>query len=185
MSSIHKCVSHFHKIWTRRIKENKGEKNKKNEQPWTLVYTLVLQTMSCPLKCFFWFRPIGFPSKMMQCGLNHNLICFGLEPLSKGLRTNLKFLTNRNAWFHWTLLLGPLSKGLRTNFKFLTNKNAWFHWTLLFGPLSKVVLNIWLMFQKHLVLWSSLTLSNVGSHPKVVTCYSTILVQILLPWQKL
>ncbi len=80
------------------------------KKPWTLAYILVLQTMSSPLNCFFWFGPIGVPSKMMPCTLNHNLICLGLGPLSKGLGTNLKFLTNRNAQFHWTLLLGPLSK---------------------------------------------------------------------------
>jgi hypothetical protein len=46
----------------------------------------------------------------MPCKLNHNLICLSPEPLSKGLGTILKLLTNRNAQFHWTLLLGPLSK---------------------------------------------------------------------------
>jgi hypothetical protein len=46
----------------------------------------------------------------MPCRLNHNLICLGLGLLSKGLGTNLKLLANRNAQFHWTLLLGPLSK---------------------------------------------------------------------------
>jgi hypothetical protein len=37
--------------------------------------------------------------------------------------------------------LGPLSKGFETNLKLLTNKNARFHWTLLLGTLSKVGLS--------------------------------------------
>jgi hypothetical protein len=53
---------------------------------------------------------IGFPSKMMPCKLNHNLISLGPESLSKSLGTNSKLLFNRNARFHWTLLLGPLFK---------------------------------------------------------------------------
>jgi hypothetical protein len=136
----------------------KKRKKQRNEQPWTLVYTLILQTMSCPFKCYFWFGPIDFPSKMMSCRLNHNLIRFGLGPLSKCLGTNLKLSTNKNVWVHWTLLLGPL---------------------------SKMVLNISPIFQKDQVLWSSLTLCNVWSHPKVITCYIMIFVQVLLPWQKL
>jgi hypothetical protein len=47
---------------------------------------------------------------MMPCKLNHNLIHLGLGPSSKGLGTNLKFLTNKKARFHWTLFLGALSK---------------------------------------------------------------------------
>jgi hypothetical protein len=85
-------------------------KKQKNEQPWTLTYTLVLQTMSYPLSSFFFCLDQLVPSKMMPCKLNHNLICLNLVSLSKGLGTNLKFLTNRNAQFHWTLFLGPLSK---------------------------------------------------------------------------
>jgi hypothetical protein len=78
------------------------EKNKKerNEQPWTLPYTLVFQTISSPLSFFFWYGSIGFPSKMMPCKLNHNLICLGLGPSSEGLGINLKLLTNRNVQFH-------------------------------------------------------------------------------------
>jgi hypothetical protein len=91
-------------------KTMKKNKKQKNEQPQTLAYTLVLQTMSSPISSFYFSKPIGFPSKMMPCKLNHNLICLGLEFLSEGLGTNLKLLTNRNAQFHWTLLLGPLSK---------------------------------------------------------------------------
>jgi len=88
------------------------ERNKKerNWQPWTLIYTLVFQTMSFPLNIFYLFKPIGFPSKMVPCKLNHHLICLDPRPLFKGLGTNLKFLTNRNVRFHWTLLLRPLTK---------------------------------------------------------------------------
>jgi hypothetical protein len=59
--------------------------NKKltNEQPWTLAYTLILKTMSSPFSCFLVSRPIAFPSKVMPCNLNHNLICLGLGLLSK------------------------------------------------------------------------------------------------------
>jgi hypothetical protein len=62
------------------------------------------------MKLFFLSGPIGFLSKMMSCILNHNLICLSPGPLSKGLGTNLKLLTNRNAQFHWTLLFGPLTE---------------------------------------------------------------------------
>ncbi len=66
------------------------------------------------LKLFFlWFEPIGFPLTTMPFRLNHNLICPG--PLSKGLGTNLKLLTNKNAQFHWSLHLGPLSKVAGSN----------------------------------------------------------------------
>jgi hypothetical protein len=61
-------------------------------------------------KLFFLVQTNWFPSKMMPCKLNQNLICLDPEPLCKGVETNLKLLTNRNAWFHWTLLLGVLSK---------------------------------------------------------------------------
>jgi hypothetical protein len=47
---------------------------------------------------------------MMPWKLKQNLNCLGLGPLFKGLGTNLKLLTNMNAQFHWTLLLGSLSK---------------------------------------------------------------------------
>jgi hypothetical protein len=40
------------------------EKKQKNEQPWTLAYTLVFQTMSSPLSSFFFgYAPSGFPLK--------------------------------------------------------------------------------------------------------------------------
>ncbi len=107
MSSIHSMSTILNKGKKKTMKKNKKQKN---EQPQTLAYTLVLQTMSSPISSFFFSKPIGFPSKMMPCKLNHNLICLGLEFLSEGLGTNLKLLTNRNAQFHWTLLLGPLSK---------------------------------------------------------------------------
>ncbi len=46
----------------------------------------------------------------MSYKLNHNLICLDPGSLSKDLGTNLKLLIDRNAQFHWTLLLGPFSK---------------------------------------------------------------------------
>jgi hypothetical protein len=91
------------------VEKSKKEK-KRNEQPWILAYILILQIMSSPSSSFSWFEPIGFPCKIMPCKLNHNLICLGLEPSSKGLEANLKFLTNRNVRFHWTLFLEPLFK---------------------------------------------------------------------------
>jgi hypothetical protein len=86
----------------------KKQKNKKKKDP-SLHFVSPNHELS-PLSSLFRSRPIGFPSKMMPCKLNHNLICFDLEPLSKGLGTNLKLLTNRKNQFHWTLLLGPLVK---------------------------------------------------------------------------
>jgi hypothetical protein len=57
------------------------------------------------LGCTHWFSVQNMPWRQ-----NHNLICHGLGPSSTGFGTNLKLLTNSNARFHWTLLLGPLSK---------------------------------------------------------------------------
>jgi hypothetical protein len=101
---------HPHKVWATRVKENnEKEKKWKNEQLWTLVYILVLPTMNSPLNSFLGLNQL-VSSKMMPCTLNHNMICLGLGPLSKGFKTNLKFLTNSNTQFHWTLPLGPLFK---------------------------------------------------------------------------
>jgi hypothetical protein len=66
--------------------------------------------MSSLWSSFFWSGLLDFPSKTMSCKLNHNLICLGPHPSSKVLGTNLKLLTNRNAWFHRTLLLAALCK---------------------------------------------------------------------------
>ncbi len=71
-------------------KEKKKSKIWRNEQPWTLTYTLSLQTMGSTLSYFFGFGLIDFPSKMMPCKINHNLICLDLEPLSEGLGTKFK-----------------------------------------------------------------------------------------------
>jgi len=57
---------------------------------------------------------------MMPFKLNHNFICLGLIPSSKGLATNLKLLTYRNVQFHWTLLLGAMSKVTLKNFQHTT-----------------------------------------------------------------
>jgi len=77
------------------------------------------------LKFFWWWwcGPIGFPSKMMPFKLNHNLICLGPIPSSKGLATNLKLLTNRNVQFHQTLLLGAMSKVTLKNFQHTTTND--------------------------------------------------------------
>ncbi len=91
-----------------RTKQWKRTKNKKNEEPLDLAYGLAVQTMRFRVSSFILFRPISFPSKIMPCKLNRNLNCLGPRPSSKGLGTNLKFLTNNNVRFHWTLLLGPL-----------------------------------------------------------------------------
>ncbi len=84
---------------------------KKNEHPWTLGYTLVLKSHELSFKLFFFVVQTNwFPSRMMPWKLKQNLNCLSLGPLFKGLGTNLKLLTNMNAQFHWTLLLGSLSK---------------------------------------------------------------------------
>jgi hypothetical protein len=64
MSSIRKRgFFHFHKIWTRveKKKKNKEAKNLNNEQPWTLTYTSILQTMSSPLSSLFWVQTNWYP----------------------------------------------------------------------------------------------------------------------------
>ncbi len=110
MSSIYSMSSMLTKFdqQDKRKQWKGGEKKTKKWATLNSSFHLVLQSMSFPLCSFFWSGPIGFPSKMMSCKLNHNLICLG--PLSKDLGTNLKLLTKRNAQYHWTLLLGPLSK---------------------------------------------------------------------------
>ncbi len=95
---------------------NKGKKKKWNfffKKKWTTLDPSLhfgFPNREFFLKFSFWSEPIGFPSKMMPCKLNHNLIYVGLGPLSKGLGTNLKLLTNKNVQFHWTLILGLLFK---------------------------------------------------------------------------
>jgi hypothetical protein len=114
MFSIHRCIFHSHRIWATRVKKNSEEEEPKNSKKWTnLDPSLNFDSSNHELSCklvFFGSRSISSPSKMMPCKLNHNLICLHPGPLSKNLGTNLKFLTNKNAWFHWTLLHGPLSK---------------------------------------------------------------------------
>ncbi len=81
---------------------NKGKrKQKKNEQPWTLAYTLNSlhspnHELSLKLCFVFLVWTNWFPSKVMQFRLNQNLIYLVPGPLSKlGLGTNLKLLINR------------------------------------------------------------------------------------------
>ncbi len=52
MSSLH-SIFHSHKIWTRVKKNSEKSQKQRNEWPWTLPYTLVLQTMSSPWSFFF------------------------------------------------------------------------------------------------------------------------------------
>jgi hypothetical protein len=81
------------------------------------------------LKLLFLSGPIGFSSKMMPCKINHNLICFGPRLMSKCYGTKSTFLTNGNAWFHWTLLLGPLFKMIPkvTICLFILRESPFFH----------------------------------------------------------
>jgi hypothetical protein len=60
----------------------------------------------------FWFESIDFPSKMVwRCKFSLNLPLLGLGPSSKGLGSNLLWLSShRIALFHWTLDLEPSSK---------------------------------------------------------------------------
>ncbi len=70
------------------FKQHELKKTIEKKQPWTLDYTLVLLTASFALSFFFfsfvWIN--WFPSKMMPCKLNHNLICLDLYPCLKDLR---------------------------------------------------------------------------------------------------
>jgi hypothetical protein len=50
------CFPFSHNFSTKGLKKQWGKKKSKkqqNEQPWTLAYILVLQTMSSPLNSFF------------------------------------------------------------------------------------------------------------------------------------
>jgi hypothetical protein len=49
MSTVYRMSS----ILTKFEHKNNNEKMQKNEKPWTLDYTLVLQTLSSPLSLFF------------------------------------------------------------------------------------------------------------------------------------
>jgi hypothetical protein len=51
-----------------------------------------------------------FPPEQVPCRFSLNLPLFGLGALSTGLGTNLKLLTDKIAWIHWSLHLGPSSK---------------------------------------------------------------------------
>jgi hypothetical protein len=75
MSSIHNTFPFSQNLNKKGKKNNeKKQKNKKNEQSWTLVYTLVLQTME-PVSFFFFSgsKPIDFLSKMKPCKLKSQL----------------------------------------------------------------------------------------------------------------
>jgi len=84
------------------------KKKQRNEQPWTLAYTLVLQKLSSHLTLAF--SPDQLVCPPQWCHSTKSQFDCGPEPSFKGLGTNVKLLTNTNAWYHWTLLLGTLSK---------------------------------------------------------------------------
>jgi hypothetical protein len=89
MSSIHRCIFHSHKIWATRIKEN-NEKEPIFLKKWiNLNLNLHFGSPNHELSYFFWSGPIGFPSKLMACKLNHDLICLHPGALSEDLETNL------------------------------------------------------------------------------------------------
>jgi hypothetical protein len=77
---------------------NNGEKLKTKNYT-TLEPSLHFSSTNHELSFKLFFSPnqLVFPSQMMPCKLNHNLICVDLGPSSKGLGTNLKLLTYRNA----------------------------------------------------------------------------------------
>jgi hypothetical protein len=102
-------------------KRKQWKKTKKLITLETLDYTLVIQTMSSSLSFLFWVSTNWFPSKMMTYKLNHNLMCLGHVPLSKGLETNLKLLTNKKDQFHWTLV----SSGPKTSVVSVTYTHIW------------------------------------------------------------
>jgi hypothetical protein len=108
MSSVHSIFSILIKF-----KQQGFLKIVKKSKKWTtldLNLHFGFPNYEFSFKVFFLSRTIGFPSKMMPCRLNYNLICLGLGSFSKSFGTNLKLLTNRNVRFHWTSFLGALSK---------------------------------------------------------------------------
>jgi hypothetical protein len=52
MSSIHSISSILTEFEQQRFLKNSEKNKQRNEQPWTLAYTLVLQIMSSPLSSF-------------------------------------------------------------------------------------------------------------------------------------
>jgi hypothetical protein len=77
------------------MNKNPGKKTKKMNKPWTLPYTLVLQAISSPLRCFFFLGgggggPIYFPTKIMPCEQKKNLIFINIGPSSKSLGDQFK-----------------------------------------------------------------------------------------------
>jgi len=101
MSSIHNIFSIVTKIKQQGLKKPPKQNPKKK---WTTL-DLSLHFDYPNHKLSF-----NFPSKMISCKLNHNLICLDHGLSSKDLGTNLELLTNRNPQFHWTVLFEPSSK---------------------------------------------------------------------------
>ncbi len=58
--------------------------------------------MKYGIALFLVWTKLIFPTKQVPCKFRLNLPLFGLGPSSKGLGTNLKLLTNKIAWIHWS-----------------------------------------------------------------------------------
>jgi len=73
----------------------------------TLVPSMILgspkQELSPFLALFFGLNQLIFPPKQVPCRFSLNLPLFGFRPSFKGLGINLKLLTNKIAWTHWSL----------------------------------------------------------------------------------
>jgi len=76
----------------------------------TLVVAWFSKSGALVLALFFGPNQLIFPPKQVSCRFSLNLPLFDLGSSSKGLGTNLKLLTNKIAWIHWSLDLGPSSK---------------------------------------------------------------------------
>ncbi len=93
----------------------------------SLAWFFILQIRSFPFGTVFLVQTNWFSvQKRCHVGFRFNLSLFGLGPSSKGLRTNLKLLTNKIAWIHWSLDLGPASK---VALSALSSLQLWLEWT--------------------------------------------------------
>jgi hypothetical protein len=73
--------------------------------------THIWSTYALLLTLFLGANQLIFPPKHVPCRFSLKFPLFGCGPLSsKGLEINLKLLTNKIAWIHWSLDLGPSSK---------------------------------------------------------------------------
>jgi hypothetical protein len=84
MSSIHSMFSTITEFKQQRYKKTRKKNKKvKNEQPWTLAYTLVLQIMSSPLSSFFNLEHFVFPPKWCCVGQIRIWFVLVLDPCLK------------------------------------------------------------------------------------------------------